>query len=135
MQATECYAWGKMFASPWPDLVRQMNSKAAEAGCTQEPGDGCLVWKREQTPQVKYVFVDDPSDIEAIRNVFDDESNVRVPVCFIVVRQPDESDTRGDIIFDIFRLSPKSYLWHFYRVYTPPTQGSSAGAEEGMHRN
>jgi hypothetical protein len=28
--------------------------------------------------------------------------------------------TRGDVIFDIFRLSPQSYLWHFNRVYTPP---------------
>jgi hypothetical protein len=32
------------------------------------------------------------------------------------------SDTRGDIIFDIFRLSPQSYLWHFNRVYTRPEQ-------------
>jgi hypothetical protein len=107
-----------------------MRSKAAEAGCTQEPGDGCLVWKREQADQVKYVFVDDPSDIDAVRSVFNDDSNVRVPVCFVVVQQPDESETRGDVVFDIFRLSRKSYLWHFYRVYAPPTRGRGASVQE-----
>ena len=66
------------------------------------------------------VFVNDPSDIDAVRRIYNDEANVLAPVCFIVARQLDPTDDRGDIIFDIFRLSPESYLWHFNRVYTPP---------------
>jgi hypothetical protein len=54
-----------------------------------------------------------------------DDANISAPVCFIVVRQPDPTDDRGDILFDIFRLSPQSYLWHFNRVYTPPRAGGS----------
>jgi len=38
--------------------------------------------------------------------------------------QQDPSDTRGDVIFDIFRMSPHSYLWHFNRVHTQPEQES-----------
>jgi len=31
-----------------------------------------------------------------------------------------QEDRNGSLIFDIFRMSPHSYLWHFNRVYTRP---------------
>jgi hypothetical protein len=68
--------------------------------------------------------VQDPSDIQSIRQIFNDGQNSALPMCFIVVKQPDPSDKRGDIIFDIFRMSAESYLWHFNRVFTPPKQCS-----------
>jgi hypothetical protein len=120
MDRQTCYAWGNLFASPWERLVEGMRSRAAQAGFVQEDGDGCLTWKIGEEVRARFLFVDDPSDIESIRRIYNDEANVRSPVCFIVVRQPDPTDNRGDIIFDIFRLSPQSYLWHFYRVFTPP---------------
>ena len=66
------------------------------------------------------MFVDDPSDIEHVRRIYNDPRTAAVPACMVVVRQPDPTEKRGDVVFDIFRLSPTSYLWHFYRVYTPP---------------
>ena len=125
MDDQQCYEWGNLFASDWDHIVAEMGAKAAEAGLVQESGDGWLAWNNDGTPQVRYVFVNDPSDIEAVRRLYNDEENIRAPVCFIVVRQPDPTDDRGDIIFDIFRLSPQSYLWHFNRVYTPPQSGAS----------
>ncbi len=116
----QAYEWGLLFASPWEEIVEAMASRAAEAGMTQETREGQLSWSRGAETAVRFLFVDDPSDFSAIRRIYEDDSNSRIPVCFIVVRQPDESDTRGDVIFDIFRLSPKSYLWHFHRVFTPP---------------
>jgi hypothetical protein len=44
--------------------------------------------------------------------------------CFVVVRQPDPRESRGDIVFDIFRLNPQSLLWAFNRVYTRPEDKS-----------
>jgi hypothetical protein len=119
MEDQLCYEWGTLFASGWDEIVEQMNAKAEEAGLVQESGDDYLVWSKDGTPQVRYVFVNDPSDIGAIRRVYNDDANLRARVCFIVVRQPDPSDDRGDIIFDIFRLNHQSYLWHFNRVFTP----------------
>jgi len=115
-----CYAWGTLFASPWAELARAMASRAEERGLVQEAGDHRLDWKSADQPRVRFLFIDDPSDFETVRRIYTDESNARVPDCFVIVRQPDESETRGEVVFDIFRLSPKSYLWHFHRVYTPP---------------
>ena len=120
MDEKECYEWGNTFAAPWGECVAQMSSRATVLGLEQEATDGCITWKDGDEPRTRFVFVEDPSDIETVRRIYNDEENLRVPTCFIVVRQPDPSETRGDIIFDIFRLSPVSYLWHYNRVYTPP---------------
>lgn len=124
MDEETCYEWGNMFASPWDDLLEGMSSRASQMGLTQEIDGNDIIWVLGSDIKIKYCFIPDPSDITSIRRIFNDESNARVPVCFIVVRQPDPSEERGDIIFDIFRMSPESYLWHFYRVYTPPNDCS-----------
>ena len=79
-----------------------------------------ILWLLENQAQAKFCFLDDPSDIDAVRRIYNDDSNIEVPVCFIVVKQTDPSDGRGNIIFDIFRLNSQSYLWHFNRVFTAP---------------
>jgi len=120
MDRETCYEWGKLFASPWDEIVEGMASRAVRMGLGQKAGDRYVAWRQDGQVRVRFVFVNDPSDIDAVRRIYNDEANVLAPVCFIVVRQPDPTDDRGDIIFDIFRLSPESYLWHFNRVYTPP---------------
>jgi hypothetical protein len=120
MDEETCFEWGNLFASPWDDLVNGMEARAREMGLTQDLDGKDLIWRDGGEDRVKYCFVSDPSRIEDVRRIFNDESNAALAVCFIVVRQPDASETRGDIVFDIFRMSPESYLWHFYRVYTPP---------------
>jgi hypothetical protein len=107
-----------------------MAARAANNGMTQEVSGRSLTWLAGGRPAARYVFIDDPSDFDAVRRVYEDESNARVPVCFVIVKQPDESETRGDVVFDIFRLSPRSYLWHFFRVYTPPRGGVRGEAAE-----
>jgi len=120
MDEETCYEWGNLFASSWDDLVKGMSVKASQMGLAQQVDGRDLRWVSGTETKVKYCFIQDPSDINSIRRIYNDETNASVPVCFIVVRQPDPSDSRGEIIFDIFRMSPQSYLWHFYRVYTPP---------------
>jgi hypothetical protein len=123
----EAYKWAKIFNSPWESLVDGMSQRAKALGLTQEENDSTLVWLKdgkENCPNLdpvdRWLLVNDPSDIRAIRKVFNNEDNVKSPSCFVVVRQPDPSDDRGDVIFDIFRLNPQSYLWHFNRVFTEP---------------
>jgi hypothetical protein len=120
MEKNEAYEWGELFTREWDGLVTGMSARARAMGMTQEEREGTLVWSRGPDEECRWVFVEDPSDVESVRAVYSDEGNVKSPSCFVVVKQPDPNDTRGDVIFDIFRLSPESYLWHFNRVYTPP---------------
>lgn len=121
MDEEQCYAWGRLFASPWDEVVEGMAERARENGLSQVADGRYLNWMGDDGIAARFIFVDDPSDFGSVRRIYDDESNTHVPVTFIVVKQPDEDETRGDVVFDIFRLSPKSYLWHHNRVYTPPT--------------
>lgn len=124
MDREECYRWGDLFTSDWASLVSGMSERADAMGLLQADRNGSLVWSRDEIEECRWVFVEDPSDVERIRAIYGDNENVESPCCFVVVKQPDPSDSRGDVIFDIFRLSPQSYLWHFNRVYTRPTQKS-----------
>jgi hypothetical protein len=122
MDNEECYRWGDLFALDWDALVTGMSARAEAMSLVQEERNGVLLWNRESAEHCRWVFVDDPTDVENIRAVYANEGNARSPSCFVVVKQPDPSDDRGDIIFDIFRMSPQSYLWHFNRVYTRPSR-------------
>jgi hypothetical protein len=126
MSEQEHYAWGALFDSPWDRLVEGMAERAAQLGMHQTVEGERIVWTHDGSERVRWAFVNDPSDIEAVRRVYNDDDTLRAPVCFVVVRQPDPSDARGDVIFDIFRLDSTSYLWHFNRVYTPPKAGDDA---------
>ena len=116
-----CYEWGDLFASPWPVKVEAMGAKAAELGFDQEVAGPVLVWRQADEVKLRFLFVDDPSDIRAIRSIYNDDANVEAPASFVIVKQPDPTDDRGDIIFDIFLMSTRSYLWHFNRVFTRPS--------------
>lgn len=120
MDDQECYAWAEIFNSPWDSLVDAMSQRAAALGLEQIISRKTLIWLKTDKEQSRWIFIKDPSDITSIRDIFNNDENVKSPSCFIVVQQPDSSDDRGDIIFDIFRLNQESYLWHFNRVYTPP---------------
>ena len=115
------YEWGALFASAWPVIVKAMEERAAAFGAEQEARDGILTWRSEGEVRARFVFVNDPSDITVLRAIYNDEANVTSPVCYLIVRQHDPTDDRGDVIFDIFRMSQQSYLWHFHRVFTRQT--------------
>jgi len=120
MEDEVCFQWGKLFDSDWGALAARMTAKAAELGFTQRDEKPYLIWQKNGQEQARWVFVDDPADIDSIRAIYNNQANITSPVCYVVVRQPDSSDARGEVVFDIFKLSPKSYLWHHNRVYTPP---------------
>ena len=125
MDTEEAYRWGQLFNQPWEPLVVDMARRAETLGLEQEENEGILVWRKGGHEEARWVFVNDARDVESVRSVFANEDNVRSPSCFVVVRQLDPSEERGDVIFDIFRLSPHSYLWHFNRVFTPPRKRQS----------
>jgi hypothetical protein len=120
MDQEECYAWGELFARPAEERRAGMSGRAERMGLRQRDEDGTLVWSRDDREACRWIFLGDPSDIERVRAIYADDRNVRSPSCYVVVDQPDPFETRGDRIFDIFRLSPASHLWHFHRVYTRP---------------
>jgi hypothetical protein len=120
MDDKEAYEWGAIFNSDWESLKEIMGERAQILGMDQFLEGETIIWRKGTSEQMRWVFVYDPSDIDKIRRIYADEGNVLSPCCFIIVQQPDPSDSRGDIIFDMFRLSPVSYLWHFNRVYTRP---------------
>jgi hypothetical protein len=120
MDSRDAYEWGRLYSSPWEEPIQGMNTRASAIGLNQEVKERDIFWLSGAKPRVKFCFVPDPSDIEAIRRIFNDQENAYLPACFIIVTQPDPSDERNEIIFDIFKVSRQSYLWHFNRVFTPP---------------
>jgi hypothetical protein len=94
MDFANAYAWGKLVNSSWEDLVRGMSERASVMRPTQTVRGGSILWLSGNTIKVKFFF--------------------------IVVKQPDESETRGNVVFDIFRMNPLIFLWHDNRVYAPP---------------
>jgi len=125
LSRSEENAWGDLFDSSWQDIAEAMSAKAREFGLVQEQDEPYLVWKKKDEENCRWVFVNDPSAIQSIREIYNNEANAKSPACYVVVRQvqmsPDGGryDTRGDVIFDIFQLAPQSYLWHHNRVFTP----------------
>jgi hypothetical protein len=120
MDDKESYAWANIFIAPWESRVESMSQRAQVLGLTQMEKNETLIWLKDDKEYCRWLFIEDPADVQAIRNVFNNDDNISSPSCYVVVKQPDPSDDRGDIIFDMFRLNPDSYLWHFNRVYTPP---------------
>jgi hypothetical protein len=120
MDLEECYKWGELFNREWKSMVKGMAERAEILGLVQKEIKGILIWEKDKTEQCRWVYLEDPSNAESIRDFFANDQNIKSPTCFIVVRQPDPSDDRGEIIFDIFRLNRQSYLWHFNHVFTKP---------------
>ena len=119
----EAYAWGEIFASPPERRAERLAARARELGLVQEAQGDALVWMRDGEEITRWVFVPDPGDLERVRAIFADQGHVTSPRCLVVVTQKDEPDTRGDVVFDMFELSPRSYLSHFNRVFTRPLGG------------
>ena len=124
MDNEECYKWGEIFIEPWEPFAAKMAERANALGLSQEIREEVLIWYKNSSEECRWVFVSDPSNIEQIRTIYNNDENVQSPTCFVVVKQLDPSETRGDIIFDIFRLNRQSFLWHFNRVYTRPKKQS-----------
>lgn len=122
MDLKEAYKWGKLFNLEKEKRAAGMAKRANALKLIQKEENDILIWNNETLEKCRWIFVKDPSDIEAIRSVYANDDNIKSPACYIVVTQPDPSDDRGDIIFDIFRLNPQSYLWHFNRVFTQPKE-------------
>jgi hypothetical protein len=120
LDEASCYEWGNLFASSWDRIVASMAEKAAGLGLRQVAGDHSLTWMSGKGEvECRFVFIDDPSNIEVVRRAFNDDTNAAAGVCYLIVRQPESRDTRGDVVFDIFKMSGISYLCHENRVYTP----------------
>jgi len=120
MDNNEAYKWGEIFISDWKILTEAMNKRATVLGLDQKEKNRALIWHKNNSEKIRWIFIDDPAEIEIVREVFTNADNTASPCCYIVVKQNDPSDSRGDDIYDIFRMSPESYLWHFNRVYTRP---------------
>ncbi len=111
------YAWGHLFNASWQVTTAGMSEKAVGFGLVQEDRKPYLIWKRDGRENCRWAFVKDPSEIKTVQALYNDPDNAETPACYIVVKQPDETDDRGDVIFDIFQMTPKSYLQHHNRVY------------------
>lgn len=120
MDLEECFKWGELFTLDPDPRSEGMGRRAIFLGLLQEMDKDTLIWKKGDEEQCRWIFIEDPTNIEAIRSIYLNDKNVNSPSCYLVVRQNDPSDTRGDILFDIFRMNAQSYLWHFNRVFTKP---------------
>jgi len=66
----EAYKWGAIFDRDRESLVSGMAKRAGKFGLFQKVVEGSLIWEKEGAEQCRWVFIDDPSDIDAVRAVY-----------------------------------------------------------------
>ena len=114
LKGNEKYRWGRVFASPLPVVVDAFAPYAEKAGCIQEVALQRIFWVDENRHLVAmFCLVPEPSDLDSVCEIFAEVAERSPRVTFVIVHQ--KADGTGN--YDIFRLSPASYLEHHNRVF------------------
>jgi hypothetical protein len=106
--------WGRIFSLPLPRIAEALAPLAEREGFRQEAESDHILWLgKSKNPAAMFCFIDDPSELAQVKKVYNRISRILPRVTFTIVRQ--KSDGPG--IYDIFRMSERSYLEHHNRVY------------------
>jgi len=104
-------AWAELLAGPVEAVFARLNALAAQHGCTQSSEADTARWSdrwsdRDGQTQAMFVVPPDPADLDRFVRVYEQIRETRCPVSFVFVK----TDTPQ--VYDIFRLSARSYLEH-----------------------
>lgn len=114
LKGSKKYTWERIFASPFPTVVGALAPYAERADCTQLTEEQTIFWlDKNQGLKAMFCLVPDPSELDLVREVYERVAKRKPLVTFVIVHQ--KKDGVGN--YDIFRLSPLSYLEHHNRVF------------------
>ncbi len=106
--------WGKIFSSSLPEIAKALTPYAAKAECTQKIRKTTVDWfDGNGALQAMFCIVPEPSDLKAIRSIYNRIAKFSPEYTYVIVHQ--KPDGIGN--YDIFCLTPESYLNHCNRVY------------------
>lgn len=102
-----CAEWAKLLAGPIEGVYDQLNALAAQYDCEQTAEDGMVLWTGSNDKlEAAFFILAEPSYIEAVIGIYEYICQSGCPVSFVFV----ECERPG--LYDIFRLSARSYLEH-----------------------
>ena len=111
--------WAEILSLPEEEYVSALKQEARKRGLSQNEVDGAVAWSDENGRQLMLLFrVEDPSDLGAVRSVYDVIAANDAPLAYTFVQQlPDGHGT-----WDIFHMSKLTYLAHCNRVSGPGSE-------------
>ncbi len=103
--------WAELLSGPADGVTERLGALAARYDCTQT-GEDCVVqwFDASGRLEVQFFLLPDPEEIDTYVGVYQRIQQTRCPVSFVFVK--------GDQprLYDIFRLSARSYLEHHNQV-------------------
>ncbi|MEJ2705133.1 MAG: hypothetical protein P8Z79_22060 [Sedimentisphaerales bacterium] len=102
-----CAGWAKLLAGPIEGVYDQLNTLASQHDCKQVIKDETVQWiSADGELQATFFLLPEPASIEAVIQICEEIRRSGCPVSFVFV----ECERPG--LYDIFRLSARSYLEH-----------------------
>lgn len=99
--------WAQLLTGPFKGVAAALAALATEHSCTQTVSDYLIQWTNSDGQlEVQFFILPNSKDINAIISVYEQVRATRCPVSFVFT----PSERPG--VFDIFRLSARSYLEH-----------------------
>ena len=108
--------WAAILSLSEDAYLSALEEEASKWGLRQKRVEGAVAWSDKDEHELLLLFrVEDPSLLDAIRQVYDTIAAHDAPLAYAFVRQlPDGKDT-----WDIFHMSKLTYLAHCNRVSGP----------------
>jgi hypothetical protein len=102
-----CAGWAKLLAGPLEGVHNQLSALATQLCCEQTIEDEIVQWTNSDGElQAAFFILPEPADIQTAIRIYEYIRWSRCPVSFVFV----ECERPG--LYDIFRLSARSYLEH-----------------------
>lgn len=111
--------WAKLLGGPRAALAGRLDELAAARRCAQTDDGRSIFWRgKDGALEAMFELIPDPSDLDAFIRVYDRIAAFLCPVTFLFVERAPSK------LYDIFRLSGRSYLEHH-------NEAESTGRREG----
>jgi hypothetical protein len=118
MSDAEQRRWAEIVALPEQEYLTALEVEGRKLGLTQDAFPGGVAWSNERSELVLLFRILDPTKLEAVRDIYDSIAKRGTQLAYVFVHQlPD-----GEGTWDIFHMSPLTYLAHCNRISGPGSE-------------
>ncbi|MBN1506656.1 MAG: hypothetical protein JW955_07410 [Sedimentisphaerales bacterium] len=99
--------WAELLDGPVDPVINQLDSLAAGHACVQTVSDSLVQWANgDGQIEAQFFILPEPGEIDALVRMYQQIRESHCPVSFVFVKRDEFR------VYDIFRLSARSYLEH-----------------------